>query len=401
MAWKDKGSEAENEYHKEFAARLIEQIKKGTAPWQKPWKPGERIAPRNLSTGRDYQGTNTIRLMSVAQDRGYSDSRWGTYQQIKDQGGQVGRGERSSRIQYYMTHRKVAVKDDKGKPVKDDHGEQLYKQEKLSHPRRRFYSVFNAEQADGLKPEPRPESQPTWQAHREAEAVIKASGVSIRHMQSDQAYYSFQTDQVTLPEKSQFPTHDQYYQTALHELGHATGHPDRLNRETLQEGVKAGFGSEAYAREELRAEISAMMTGDKLGTGHDPSRGAAYVDSWVKVLQKDPHEIMKASAEGQKISNYLVSRAQERQQDQGDKTQQSAIPKENWIKRPTRTPVPEKSLMGRSAARLVDSNPVSGQGNPSHPGSTDTRNSPVVRGSGRRAASPSHFAGQRQEGPER
>ena len=401
MAWKDKGSEVEDKYHKDFADRLIEQIKKGTAPWQKPWKPGERSAPRNVSTGKDYQGTNTIRLMSVAEDQGYSDSRWGTYQQIKDLGAQVRRGERSSRIQYYMTHRKVAVKDDKGKPVKDDHGEKLYKQEKLSHPRRRFYSVFNAEQADGLKPEPRPESQPTWQAHREAETVIKASGVSVRHMQSDRAYYSFQTDQVTLPEKSQFPTKDQYYQTALHELGHATGHPDRLNRETLQEGVKAGFGSEAYAREELRAEISAMMTGDKLRTGHDPSRGAAYVDSWVKVLQKDPQEIIKASAEGQKISNYLVSRGQELQQDQGDKTQQSAIAKENWIKRPPRTPVPEKSLVGGSAARLVDSNQVSGQGSPSYPENTNTPNGPVVRGSGRQAASPSHFAGQRPDGPER
>ena len=96
--------------------------------------------------------------------------------------------------------------------------------------------------------------------------------------------------------------------------------PDRLGRETLQQGTKDGFGSEAYAREELRAEISAMMTGDRLGTGHDPSRGAAYVSSWVEVLDKNPQEIVNASAEAQRISNYLIGRTRERQQDQGDKT---------------------------------------------------------------------------------
>ena len=62
-----------------------------------------------------------------------------------------------------------------------------------------------------------------------------------------------------------------YYQTALHEAGHSTGHHDRMNRDTLKEGMAAGFGSPEYAREELRAEISAMMTGEQVGVGHDPA----------------------------------------------------------------------------------------------------------------------------------
>ena len=55
-----------------------------------------------------------------------------------------------------------------------------------------------------------------------------------------------------------FPTRNGYYQTALHEVGHSTGHPDRMNRESLQQGIEKGFGSPEYAREELRAEISAI-----------------------------------------------------------------------------------------------------------------------------------------------
>ena len=129
------------------------------------------------------------------------------------------------------------------------------------------------------------------------------------------AYYTFQNDQVTLPERNQFPSSEKYYQTALHELGHATGHKSRLDRDTLKEGIDAGFGSEEYAREELRAEIGAMMTGDRLRTGHNPDRGAAYVEGWVKALEDDPREIHRAASDAQRMSNYLVDRARQQIQE--------------------------------------------------------------------------------------
>ncbi len=318
MAKPDKHAER---YHREFAGRLIEMVEKHTAPWQQPWKVGERIGPRNLATEQPYRGGNTIRLMAEAQDRGYSDSRWGTYEQIQAAGGQVRKGERGTQILSFKTHRRVPVKDEKGSPVKDDKGKPVYRQEKLARPFTRIYTVFNAEQARGIKPEPRPAPTQAWQAHKRAEAVIRASGVPVEHVHGDRAYYELPKDRVVLPEKNQFASADNYYQTALHELGHATGHPDRMDRDTLKDGMDQGFGSEPYAREELRAEISAMMTGDRLGTGHDPSRGAAYVKSWVEVLDKNPREIVAASAEAQRMSDYLISRAQERTQEQGEKTQ--------------------------------------------------------------------------------
>ena len=258
MGKPDKQQERTERYHKEFAAQLIEQVKKGAAPWQKPWKAGERIGPRNLASDRPYSGSNTLRLMAVASDRGYSDSRWATYGQIQATGDRIRKGERGTHILSFKTHRRVAVKDEKGQPVKDKNGEQVYRHEKLARPFTRIYTVFNVEQAGNLKPEPRPEPAKAWEAHKRAEDVIKASGVPVKHVQGDRAYYSLGSDQVVLPEKSQFPSADHYYQTALHELGHASGHPDRLDRDTLQQGVNGGFGSEAYAREELRAEISAI-----------------------------------------------------------------------------------------------------------------------------------------------
>ena len=67
-----------------------------------------------------------------------------------------------------------------------------------------------------------------------------------------------------------------------------------------------------YAREELRAEISAMMTGERVGVGHDPQRGAAYVEHWVKMLEEDPREVHRAAAEAQRMSDYLIGRVRER-----------------------------------------------------------------------------------------
>ena len=109
MAKPDKEQNRTERYHKEFSDQLIEQIKKGTAPWQKPWKVGERIGPRNLASGRPYSGSNTLRLMAVAADRGYSDSRWATYAQIQAAGDRVRKGERGTRILSFKTHRRVAV----------------------------------------------------------------------------------------------------------------------------------------------------------------------------------------------------------------------------------------------------------------------------------------------------
>ena len=141
-------------------------------------------------------------------------------------------------------------------------------------------------------------------------------------MAGDRAYYSLKDDRVVLPERSQFDSQSAYTHTALHELGHATGHPDRLNRSTLVN--HGGFGTETYAREELRAEIAAMMSGEQLGVGHEPRHGAAYVSSWIKALENDPKEIRAAAVDAQRISDWLLSRERERSRSEEQAERRSA-----------------------------------------------------------------------------
>ena len=303
----------QDDYHKEFAGKLKEQIERGVAPWQKPWKPGESRLPKNIQTDKAYRGGNSVYLSVTQTAKGYSDHRWATYKQISEMGGQVRKGEKATHVLFYkFDDEKKKAQEQPGTPTTEGKAEK----EQTRPPMVRCYAVFNVEQADGLKLDRKPGDEikePEWKAHQTAERVIQESGVHVAHVRGDRACYNVQTDKVTLPEREQFATANGYYQTALHELGHATGHPSRMDRDTLKNGV-GNFGSVEYAREELRAEMSAMMTGERVGVGHDGSRGAAYVDGWIKALDQDPKEMYKAAADAQKISDYLIRPIKEREQ---------------------------------------------------------------------------------------
>nr|WP_276533725.1 zincin-like metallopeptidase domain-containing protein [Stenotrophomonas acidaminiphila] len=145
-----------------------------------------------------------------------------------------------------------------------------------------------------------PEQRPEPEIHQACEKVIQDSGAKIHHDGGNQAFYRPMTDSIHLPERNTFHSASGYYATALHELGHWTGFPTRLNRP-----MKGGFGSEDYAKEELVAEVSSMLMGERLGIGHDPTQHAAYVKSWIKILRDDPREIFRAAAAAERVVEFL------------------------------------------------------------------------------------------------
>ena len=280
-------------------------------------KPGEQRLPKNIQTDKPYRGGNSVYLSVTQTAKGYSDHRWATYKQISEMGGQVRKGETATHVLFYKFDDEKAQPQPGAPDTPASAPEGKAEQVHTRPPMVRCYAVFNVEQADGLTLErtggDAREPQPEWKAHQTAERVIQESGVHVAHVRGDRAFYNLHTDKVTLPEREQFATANGYYQTALHELGHATGHPARMDRDTLKNGA-GHFGSVEYAREELRAEMSAMMTGERVGVGHDGSRGAAYVDGWIKALDQDPKEIYKAAADAQNISDYLLRPIREREQ---------------------------------------------------------------------------------------
>ncbi len=308
------------DYVDQVAGAIIKQLQEGTAPWQKPWKPGERFMPYNPTTGNEYRGANALWLMSQSESKGFGDARWMTYRQAQEQDAQVTKGQKGTAIQYWKWQGLEPVKDANGKPVLDQEGEPVKRVVRYERPRVWSAVVFNAQQIDGLPPAPDRPAMPEWQRHEKAEAIMANSGVPVLHAPGDRAFYRLSEDKITLPERGQFASADRYYATALHEMGHATGHPSRLDRDMAHP-----FGSEGYAREELRAEIGSMMLGEQLGIGHDPSQHVAYVGSWIKALQQDPREVFRAAADAEKITKMVWSFELVREQEAPDQVASASV----------------------------------------------------------------------------
>ena len=212
------------DYAKKVSNELIDQIKAGVAPWQKPWKPGEQISAKNFSTGKNYTGGNSLYLMSRGGPRRAGRQPLGNaYNQIREAGGQVRKGEKGTKVLFFTDRTAHAAKDEQGKVLKDKEGKTIYEEEQRSRPICKQYTVFNVEQAKGLKLQPRQaQARPEWDAHQEADRVIKASGARVQHVAGDRAYYRIAEDKIVLPEPGQFTTRNGYFQN-----GPARG-PDTL-----------------------------------------------------------------------------------------------------------------------------------------------------------------------------
>ena len=342
MTKRKKGNSA-RQFAEKAAEKMIEQLKKGVAPWQKGWdKPeGSEIPPYNPVTGTRYRGLNSFLLASEAGERGYSDPRWTTYRGAKKVSAQVRKGEKGVGVEYW----KFPSKEQEAKVRAAIAAGQEPEQLRIIH---RTYTVFNAEQIEGM---PSLESElkkvNSWEASERAEALLQASGANIEHRGGNRAFYRRSQDLIVLPKQDQFHSPEAYYSTALHELGHWTGHESRLDRAEL---MKGGFGSPEYAKEELRAEMTSMTVNGMLRLPHDPDSHASYVGAWIKTLQDNPNELRYAARDAGKMSDYILQfdRYQERQAEEKPReaglsssvSRQQPEPTQQPQQQPEQEPVP-------------------------------------------------------------
>ncbi|WP_114109811.1 zincin-like metallopeptidase domain-containing protein [Thalassospira xiamenensis] len=286
---------AKPNFRDQVVESLIEQMERGTAPWQKPWEPGKIREPSfNPSTGKAYRGINQIWLES----RGYADPRWVTYRQAQANGYQVRKGEKGTQIEYWQWSERQPVKDNDGNPVLDPEGKQRYREFRLDRPKVFHAVVFNGTQIDGLASYVGME--PDFNPVERAEQALSQLGVPIHYDQRDRAFYQPGSDEIHMPPKGWFKGQYEYYATALHEGGHSTGHESRMAREF------GPFGSETYAREELRAEIASFMLTTELGLGHYPERHAPYVKSWMTAIKEDRNILFQAARDAENIRTWII-----------------------------------------------------------------------------------------------
>ena len=326
------------EYRDELVKKLCDAMENGTAPWQRTWTDGD--APFNVVSGRAYHGINAVNLALQSQALGHSnDGRWLTFDQAKEKGWHVKQGEKGTHVEFYKFEEKPKF-DEAGSPVLDADGKQEVEKSVIV----RNYVVFHASQIEGIEPYV-PKARNPIEDNEKAERILKESGAEIRHG-GNEAFYNRTNDYIQLPEKGQFKSQADYYASALHELGHWTGHSSRLNRP-----ASGDMKSETYAKEELVAEISSMFVSAETGipqTKEHFENHASYVDYWVKAVKEDPNALFKAVSQAQKASEEILKyeRVREREQNQEQTLSNSS---------PEQKPVITKKMI--EDLKLIDGNP--------------------------------------------
>ena len=295
----DKRTEAPRvSLYDEVTAAIIVQLEEGVFPWVQPWSAAAAMPglPRNAVTGRSYSGINILILWGAVIAGGYPSQDWLTFAQALAAGGSVRKGERGRTIFYADRFTPDKTGGDKTGQHEPD-GEDV-----RSVPFLKRFTVFNAAQCDGL-PErltADPAPLPLCQRHAQAEALISATGADFR-IGGARAFYDPEGDFVQVPPQPAFGAQIDYYRTALHELGHWTGHKSRLARD--QNGR---FGSATYAREELCAELASAFLCPALGIV-PTVRHADYLGSWLTVLRADNRAIFKAASGASKAADFLLA----------------------------------------------------------------------------------------------
>ncbi len=282
--------------HRQITDHIVTAIERGAPKFEMPWHCGgvDQTRPTNAMTGKTYRGVNTVSLWAAAAAQSFFSGYWATYRQWQGLDAQVRRGEKASPIVFYkeITHE---VRDETTGEINEER--QLFA---------RASWVFNGDQVDGWE-EPFAIDPDPVDAIAEVEAFVAACGADIRHG-GTQAYYAPSEDHIVMPARQRFTgtsastATESYYATLLHELTHWTAHRSRLDRD-----LSRRFGDEAYAMEELVAELgSAFLCAELSITNVPRPNHAAYVASWLKVLKSDVRAIFTASRKATTAAGYLA-----------------------------------------------------------------------------------------------
>ena len=277
-------------------AQIINAIEQGVSgDWRMPWHTSGRYAfsPVNVISKKPYRGINTLCLWAAAQAKGYESGEWGTYAQWQERGAQVRKGEKATLVVFWKFANSSGESQDEGENPAG--GSQLLFT--------RGYSVFNAAQVDGYTPKLEPE-RPMLERIEQADAFFQAIGADLRHG-GNQAFYSPAGDYVQMPAFAAFRESVSYYSVLAHEHTHWTSSGARCNRE-----LGKRFGDNAYAAEELIAELGAAFTCAHLGLSTEPREDhAQYLQSWLRVLKADKRAIFTAASKAQQACDWMIERA--------------------------------------------------------------------------------------------
>lgn len=308
-----------NDVYEMVTDQIIKQLEAGTVPWRKPWRSGAGVGPTNLVSNKAYRGINVFLLNVAAYEAGYSSPYWLTMRQAKELGGHL------KYLPEYAGHTEDWT-DSEGvthKPYETGQHStvvifwQMIKPRQIDPddpnkkiPMLRYYRVFNLDQFEDIKVPKGRVADETEPEEQEFDAIAAAEAIIAGYMdppkiveREPRAYYRASADLVNLPPRELFESAEEFYATAFHELGHSTGHKDRLDRLT-----PTYFGSHDYGREELVAEMTAAFLTAEAGIESVRENNAAYLASWIETLREDTKAVVTAAGKAQKAADLILGR---------------------------------------------------------------------------------------------
>lgn len=324
-----------------FASLLVKRMDEmEKSNWKKGWiDEGRSVGlPQNIR-GATLNGTNAFFLYLHSMQNGFSMPVYLTFLQANDLGLSINKGAESVPVIYWQTHyQEILLEGEHRKPERltwEEYND-LPDEEKDKYERKsvlRFYSEFNVDQTNlkEVKPDLYAKLQERFKAPEVRDAEGMYANAAIDRMlerqewvcpvhydqQSHSAFYRPSSDDITIPMKSQFKVSDtpegiyqdgmEYYSTWIHEAGHSTGAPSRLNRE------KGGrFGDPKYAKEELVAEMTASVVGSTLGFSYRIQKNNInYMKGWMDVIKKEPNFLLNVATDVGKASNMILEKINE------------------------------------------------------------------------------------------
>ena len=276
--------------------KIIAELEDGRLPWVQPWGTAAAQAPlampRNAATSRQYSGINVLILWGAVIQQGYPTQHWLTFRQALSLGGNVRKGERGTTVVYA----------DRFTPEDEKRRARETGEDANSIPFLKRFTVFNAAQCEGLPDDITVEAPPPPPGLIEprVEELIAATGIDFR-IGGNRAFYVPSQDYVQVPPPQAYFEPINWHRTALHEMGHATGHASRLGRD-----FSGAFGTKKYAFEELIAEISSAFCCASLGIV-PTVRHADYIGSWLEVMREDSRAIVRAASQASKAADWLLA----------------------------------------------------------------------------------------------
>jgi len=268
--------------------RILGLLEAGTIPWQRPWDPAVGL-PRNIR-GTAYRGINLL----VLGCQGYESPLWLTVRQANELGGHIRRGERGTAVIFWKWIQPAAESDSE-------------QPQRRQAPLVRYYRVWNLLQTDGVEVSSAATAAAPELVENNADSVLSRMPAppSIRHDGGARAFYRPSTDSIHLPPRGAFHQREGYLATLFHELVHSTGHASRLARPAVTDVTL--FGDHAYSEEELVAETGAAFLCAHGGISNRTiDNAAAYIASWLRVLQDDRRMVLRASQRAQRAVDYIL-----------------------------------------------------------------------------------------------